>query len=309
MRMKVDVGHCFALTTGILMLASTSLYSACPAQGVLRQDFGQAQAPDSASGFRSVKLANLEVAVWLPQTTSPAPLIIFSHGFHGTNVQSRFLMEAMANDGYIVVAPNHDDARSTGGGGGMSALRPQQSFKNPRQWTDVTYKDRHDDIVALLSALKADDDYNRRIDWSRLALAGHSLGGYTVLGLGGAWPSWRLPGIKAILALSPYCMPYVGHDSLKNIQVPVMYQGGTRDFGITPSLKRSGGAFQSTASPCYFVEFDRAGHFSFSNLNGNHEQEKLISHYSLAFLDKFVKGQCSARPDIKLNGVSCLEIK
>ena len=41
-------------------------------------------------------------------------------------------------------------------------------------------------------------------DWKRCGLVGHSLGGYTLLGLGGAWPSWRFDGIKAVLALSPY---------------------------------------------------------------------------------------------------------
>lgn len=314
--MKVKVGPCPGIIACILvvlaLVASTGLHLACQAQG-LGRDRTERPAGDSAIGFRKVKLANLEVAVWLPQQNTPAPLVIFSHGFHGSNVQSRFLMEAMAKDGYIVVAPNHRDARSSDArstvSGVMFGLRPQESFKNPLQWTDVTYKDRRDDIVALISALKVDCDYNQRIDWSRLALAGHSLGGYTALGLGGAWPSWRLPGIKAVLALSPYCMPYVSHDTLKNIHVPVMYQGGTRDYGITPSLKKVGGAFQGTPSPCYFVEFDRAGHFSFSNFNGNREQEELISHYSLTFLDRFVKGQPSARPELKLNGVSCLEIK
>ena len=32
-------------------------------------------------------------------------------------------------------------------------------------------------------------------------LAGHSLGGYTVLALAGAWPSWKLANVRAVLAL------------------------------------------------------------------------------------------------------------
>ena len=42
----------------------------------------------------------------------------------------------------------------------------------------------------LLAALRDVGYLSPRIDWSRLALAGHSLGGYTVLGLAGAWPQW-----------------------------------------------------------------------------------------------------------------------
>ena len=30
-----------------------------------------------------------------------------------------------------------------------------------------------------------------------LLAIGHSLGGYTVLGLAGGWPSWKLPGIQS----------------------------------------------------------------------------------------------------------------
>lgn len=41
-----------------------------------------------------------------------------------------------------------------------------------------------------------------------MGLAGHSLGGYTVLGVGGGWPSWRLSGLKAILAMAPYALPF-----------------------------------------------------------------------------------------------------
>src|SRR6185369_13906011 len=103
-------------------------------------------------------------------------------------------------------------------------------------WSDATYKDRADDIRSLLSALKADPGWSKSIDWSKVSLAGHSLGGYTVLGLGGAWLKWKLPEVKAILALSPYCSPFVEKGNLGAITVPVMYQGGTRDFGITPTV-------------------------------------------------------------------------
>lgn len=281
---------------------------------------GQIGAADKASGWeRKLRLANLDVAVWAkPETglAKPAPLVIFSHGFHGVNTQSRFLMNALADDGYIVVAPNHRDAmvsagRIGGGHRGATGFLPQESFSKPANWTENTFKDRHDDIVALVAALKQSDDFNTRIkiDWSRVALAGHSLGGYTALGLSGGWPSWKMPGIKAVLVLSPYCQPYVQRRSL-DINVPVMYLGGTRDFAITPTIKRSGGAYACTSSPCCFVEFNDMGHFSFCNFNRNLAQQNLINHYSLAFLDKYVKDAPNA-PDYKdkLDGVALLESK
>ena len=162
-------------------------------------------------------------------------------------------------------------------------------------------------MLKLVDALRRDSQWSNQIDWSRVGLAGHSLGGYTVLGLAGGWPSWKLPNIKAVLALSPYCEPYVVSGSLDTIKVPVMYQGGTRDLGITPSVRKPGGCFAKTSSPAIFVEFDGAGHFSWSDLqSGNHE---LISAYSLAFLDKYVRGILTADPAAKKPGVTDLAVK
>ena len=71
------------------------------------------------------------------------------------------------------------------------------------------------------------------MDWDHFGLVVHSLGGYTVLALGGGWKSWKLSGVKAVLALSPYSAPFTVSHTLGDIHIPVMYQGGTLDAGIT----------------------------------------------------------------------------
>ena len=252
-----------------------------------------------------VSLAGLNVTVWKPATNEKAPLVIFSHGFGGTSTQSRFLMQALAAHGYLVVAPNHKDAF----GSKSTFFRPQVSFKKADQWSDSTYLDRHDDIVNLIHALHKDATWDNQIDWSKLALCGHSLGGYTALGLGGAWPKWKIDGVKAIIALSPYCHPYLLNGSLSAVSAPVMYQGGTRDFGITPTLLGPQGAFAETASPAYLVEFQRAGHLAWTNFNRDANQVELIDHYCLAFLDKYVRHIEDKSLDEKAPGVVDLETK
>ena len=254
----------------------------------------------------TVQLAGLDVAVWRPPSTSttPAPLIVFSHGFHGCNTQSIFLMEALAKSGYLVVAPNHRDALCGSG----SFARAEEPFRKPGEWTDATYKDRAADITRLLDALKTDKEIAPRIDWSRVGLAGHSLGGYTVVGLAGGWPKWKVPSVKAVLALSPYCDPFTMHGSLGTIGIPVMYQGGTRDIGITPTVKKLGeGCYAKTSSPAYFVEFDKAGHFAWTNLNP--QFQSAINHYSVAFFDKFLKGDAKADLTKRIREVSDLKSK
>ncbi len=197
---------------------------------------GRAGAARNSEGVAKQRIAGLDVAIWKPSSDSAAPAIVFSHGYHGCNTQSVFLMEALAAAGYLVVAPNHKDA-GCGGGRGVFA-RPDEPFRNPSAWNDGTYKDRASDITRLIEGLRADKQWSERIDWNEVGLAGHSLGGYTVVGLAGGWPRWKLPIVKAVLALSPYCDPFTLHGSLGAIEIPVMYQGGTRDIGVTPTVKR-----------------------------------------------------------------------
>jgi|JI6StandDraft_1071083.scaffolds.fasta_scaffold05947_2 dienelactone hydrolase len=274
-------------------------------------------APSQAS---TAKIAGLDVAVWQPKGRGPFPLVIFSHGFHGRNTQSEFLMQAMAQAGYLVIAPNHRDAARIGSHADSQAGSPasspasshassQESFRQPENWSDATYIDRRDDIAKLVSALHCDANFESLIDWKRIALAGHSLGGYTVLGLAGAWPSWKLPGVKAVVAMSPYCQPYLASGNLASLDLPVMYQGGTRDFGITPSVKKPAGAFAKTGAPAYFVEFDKMGHLGWTTFNHDKVKQDLITQYCLAFLDKYLKDQDSSVLKTKLPGVCDLRSK
>lgn len=253
-----------------------------------------------AQDAEHIQIAGRDVAIWKPTTPAPAagfPLIIFSHGFTGCNTQSVFLMQALANDGYLVLAPNHKDARCGTAHRAAGKLPPhsEQPLGDPDKWTDATYADRRADIEALLDAALAGDSFQGvPVDKSRVGLAGHSLGGYTALGLAGAWPSWKDPRIKAVLALSPFCTPYVSSGALGKMNVPVMYQGGTLDLGITPFVSRPNGAYDLSSSPKYYVEFQGAAHFAWTSLNKTFQSQ--INAYSLAFFDLYLKPQSTPDP-------------
>jgi len=239
---------------------------------------------------QTISLAGLTVTVWSRAETASQPVVVFSHGFHGCSTQSRFLMQALAADGYLVFAPNHADA-TCGGGSAKWTDPPQQPFGQPRTWTDATFRDRASDIARLVAAIRSDSRFRARADFNRFALAGHSLGGYTVLGLAGAWQTWEMPDVRAVLALSPYDQPFVANATLDGLSAPVMYQGGTLDFGITPSLKRGG--YDDSPAPKYFAEFSGAGHLAWTNI-GRQDPRADIVAYSVAFLDHYARG---ASPD------------
>jgi dienelactone hydrolase len=239
---------------------------------------------------QSITLSGLNVSVWSQENanTIKQPVIIFSHGFHGWATQSRFLMKAFALAGYIVFAPNHRDAVCYNGQVGLFG-KAQTPFRHPAAWSENTFRDRAGDIRHLIDALQVNETFKARLDWSRLGLAGHSLGGYTVLGLAGAWSSWKFNGIKAVLALSPYSHPFIVHKTLESLSAPVMYQGGTWDFGLTSSLHKPSGGYDLSPKPKYLVEFSHASHFAWANLGI--VAHNAISYYSLAFMDHYAKGE------------------
>lgn len=248
---------------------------------------------------RSEQIAGLDVAVWLPDAATPGPwpVIVFSHGFHGCNRQSTFLTAALAQAGYAVFAPNHRDAACRDLRGWFR--RPEAAFGSPVRWTPDTYADRADDIRHLLDALE--HDRSQTLDLRHVALVGHSLGGYTALGAAGAWSGWKDPRVKAVVALSPYAVPFGVHATLGGLAgVPVMYQGGTRDFGITPFIAAAGGIYDQSPAPKVFVEFEGAGHFAWTDLNETYQPS--IIAYSRAFLDQALKGIAMAPPLMQRGG-------
>ena len=241
-----------------------------------------------ASG-KDLRIAGLHVVVWAPVGSEAGlkPLVLFSHGYGGCAVQSKFLMEAFAADGFWVFAPDHRDARCSRSGTVREPFSMKE-FGTPEAWDERSHADRRDDMKVLVAALRADPRYRDHIDFAHIGLVGHSLGGYTVLGLAGAWPGWRMPGVSAVLALSPYSQPFNVKQTIGLIAIPVMFQGGTRDFGTTPAVSKQAGSYDEAHAPKYYVEFDGAGHFVWTDLNARYA--KSICAYSLAFFEHYVRG-------------------
>jgi predicted dienelactone hydrolase len=142
----------------------------------------------------------------------------------------------------------------------------------------------------VVAALPADPRFADVIAPGELALVGHSLGGYTVLGLAGAWPSWRLPGVRAVVALTPYSLPFQRSQGLRQLGAPVMYQVGALDPVFTMPLESSG--YAQTPSPKMLVEIAWANHLAWTDI-GLGSQDAIVD-YAIAFLDHYVRGEPEA---------------
>jgi predicted dienelactone hydrolase len=232
------------------------------------------------------------------------PLVVYSHGFGGCGTVSVFFTEALARAGYIVVAPDHKDAKCKVDQPltGSFVQRAEEPFRQPEKWSPANYQDRADDIRRILDELPRDPHFGAHIDWKHVGASGHSLGGYTIAGLAGGWSSWRDQRIQAALLMSPYVAPFVSKGTIASIDIPVMYQGGTRDFGITPVIQKSGGAYDLTKPPKFFVELEGEGHLAWANKPcreygsvptclAESATARTINEYGIAFFDRYLKGK------------------
>ena len=223
------------------------------------------------------------------------PLIVFSHGFLGAGDQIIFLTEGLARMGYIVAAPNHADS-----GSGSEPIEIP-NFIDPRIWDDKKFLDRKEDLSALIDHLVGANDsaafLRDHVDAHAIGVAGHSLGGYVALGMAGARPAWRDERIIAALILSPYALPYIGSSVLGQVRAPVMIQGGTRDWALTPLLPA---VYEKLQVPKYFLVLNDASHFEWTNLISlgrsttdavQSGSARWITTYSVAFFDTYLRGQ------------------
>jgi predicted dienelactone hydrolase len=281
-----------------------------------------------AVGYRVTRLGGVKAAIWYPsaspETTfayskditstlardgapqtscSPFPLVLFAHGLSGCGTQSIFFTETLARRGYVVVAPDYRDALlcSVDGVPGLFGVGSQPApILNPQAWTDASFVDRRDDSESVLNAALQDPTLQPMIDASRIGVAGHSLGGYTALGLAGGWANWKDSRIKAALLLSPYSLPFSAHATLAGVTVPVMYQGAEFDVGITPFVEGPKGAYAQSSPPKLFVKLRGGTHFTWTNavcagepIIANCLQSRLparlIDNYAIAFFDLYLK--------------------
>jgi len=246
--------------------------------------------PAHADTPTSLKIGELTVSVWTPDGKPDSkagwPVIIFSHDFHACSTQSAFLMQTLASMGYAVFAPNHHDASC--GNPLKLLLPPDVSFDDASRWTVEVYADRASDIHKMLDILTHDKKYTN-FDWNNIGMIGYGLGGYTALSMAGAWPDLHDERIKAALVFSPYTAPLIANRSLAKIDVPVMYQGGTRDENNTPAIEGNDGAYAQTLPPKLYIDLSGASHSAWSNAQG--VSRPVIESYASAFFDHYLKNK------------------
>lgn len=143
-----------------------------------------AQSPEGQPDAMTYEWDRLRVAGHALRDAPPAdgvrfPLVIFSHGLGGFRFQSVFLTEHLASYGFVVMAADHPG--STLGSVGEDMLPGNMVPSYANRPLDVLRQ------IGFAERLTAPDGLlSGVIDTDRVAVSGHSFGGYTALAAGGA---------------------------------------------------------------------------------------------------------------------------
>lgn len=138
----------------------------------------------------------------LAEGQEPFPVVIFSHGFSLNPEWYSVLTEQLASRGFVVLAPEHAE-------GDWDATVLAATLDRPAQVSKT---------IDLAEVLVAEGDFRRGLDLSRVAVVGHSYGGYTALASAGA--RFDVEGLaERCSSLSPedpksfLCAPFVADDA------------------------------------------------------------------------------------------------
>lgn len=236
---------------------------------------------------------DLDMSIEYPIASGTYPLIVWSHGFSGSNRGYVGLSSYWASQGYVVIKPTHADA---GRAQGMRSLDDIWESQSVTDW-----RNRVNDVTFILDSVPAlEEKYPElkgKIDMAHVGVGGHSYGAFTAMLLGGVktFPggtSYADARVKAVLAMSPQGPSEtrgLTAESFTTLTVPTLFMTGTLDKGVseaeTPEWRRQ--AYElSPAGDKILVVLEGARHATFAGRLGGMVEESRNVEMALPDVDR-----------------------
>ncbi|HWS15552.1 MAG TPA: hypothetical protein VN450_05095 [Candidatus Methylomirabilis sp.] len=239
------------------------------------------------------------------------PVLVFSHGYTGSPISGDYIsaLSVFASYGYVVIAPFHGDLRFSdltidNLGDAIAVLLHLSDFTAMQALRPLS-------ISAALDLVLAHPQWQDHIDATRIGGFGASMGGETMMLLGGAGLTTSYPGlswnpvtrdsrIKAAVGYVPYFgqpfLPAFGRDQhgLDGIDLPFLGISGTADT-TAPLIEVEIGMSRLTGTR-RLVALSGVTH-GFDNTSTND-----IFTWTLTFLDAMVRGNPATQEQLSTMG-------
>jgi predicted dienelactone hydrolase len=260
---------------------------------------------------------SIPIRVYRPAVDAESPVILFSHGLGGSREAAPYLGRHWSDRGYVVVFlqhPGSDESvwRDTPLRQRLQTLKGAASVQN--------FRDRVDDVTVTIDQLQVmhaaeNGPLSRRLDLTKIAIAGHSFGAVTAQAVAGqrqpVGASLTDKRIKAALILSP-SRPrnqlVSTQQAFGDVRVPWMLMTGTQDdsplgdttpesrLEVYPALP-PGDKYELVLKDGEHHAFterpEGAERFGNAKRNPNHKQTILA--LSTAFWDAHLRGDAAAK--------------
>jgi predicted dienelactone hydrolase len=259
----------FAALALLLLPAGAEPALAQPAAAAARDvEVRYGEWTDPARGGRVVPFK-----LYRPAGKGPFPVVVHSHGLGGNRDASTYILQAVAEAGFLVVALQH--AGSDTGllrGGGLQVGEAAVVAAGRAGMTSDAARGRYGDVPFALDQLGRDPELKAMADLTRVGMSGHSYGALSTLTAVGqrlpAMPDdtrFMEPRIKAAIAYSPN-KPR-GDDpklAFARVKTPMLHFTGTEDvtpFDLEKNAFERTTPFQAIAgADQYLVVLDGADH-------------------------------------------------
>jgi dienelactone hydrolase len=222
----------------------------------------------------------LVTTIYYPTTGGPFPLIVFAPGYDTLGTYYHALLSAWAAHGAVVAAPNFPLSSSDALGGPSIA----DYFEQP---LDLSF------VITSMMKLKGD-----RVDPRHVGVAGHSLGGVTVLGLTNN-TCCHDPRVKAAVALAGDIVSFPTGEYTNKRTPPLLLLHGNQDQTVPYQGSRD--AFSMGAPPKFFVTLLGANHDG-PFIDSSSRAFQVVVTTTLDFFDYYLKGKRNELGHIRRDG-------
>lgn len=244
--------------------------------------------------------------VW-PHGPGPFPVVVFSHGLGATREAYEYLARRWAADGIATVYLQHAGTDASIFRGARDRTRAMRQAVADRARVDARPRDVAFALDHLAALARTSPSLRRKLDLTRVGIAGHSMGAWTMLAAAASDPR-----PCAVLALSAPVRALAGDSD--RVRIPLMLMTGTADVSpvsdCTPAERRIPYDRAASAEKLLIV-FAGGDHWIFSGrghgkapLPSDQRLQAAIADASAAFWRAYLSGDAGAHAWLFGGGLS-----